>query len=54
MNDKETFTPGLIFNLKNNFSGWKDKTENETTHILPKPIMELDAPTDSPIIHIEE
>jgi hypothetical protein len=54
MNDKETFTPGLIFNLKNNFGGWKDKTESETTHILPKPIMELDAPTDSPIIHIED
>ena len=33
MNDKETFTPGLIFNAKNNF-GWKDKTEiqQETTH----------------------
>lgn len=26
MNDKETFTPGLIFNAKNNF-GWKDKSE---------------------------
>ena len=26
MNDKDTFTPGLIFNAKNNF-GWKDKTE---------------------------
>lgn len=26
MNDKETFTPGLIFNLKNNF-GYVDKTE---------------------------
>ena len=28
MNDKNTFTPGLIFNAKNNF-GWKDKTEIE-------------------------
>jgi hypothetical protein len=26
MSDKETFTPGLIFNAKNNFD-WKDKTE---------------------------
>jgi hypothetical protein len=26
MNDKNTFTPGLIFNAKNNF-GWKDKQE---------------------------
>ena len=30
MNDKETFTPGLIFNAKNNF-GWKDKTEQDVT-----------------------
>ena len=30
MNDKETFTPGLIFNAKNNF-GWKDKTEQDIT-----------------------
>lgn len=28
MNDKETFTPGLIFNAKNNFD-WRDKTEVE-------------------------
>lgn len=28
MNDKATFTPGLIFNAKNNF-GWKDKTETD-------------------------
>lgn len=26
--NKETFTPGLIFDLKNNH-GWKDKTEQE-------------------------
>jgi len=32
---------GAIFNLKNNF-GWKDKNETETTHILPKPIMDVD------------
>lgn len=31
---------GAIFNLKNNF-GWKDKTENETTVHLPKPIMDV-------------
>jgi hypothetical protein len=30
MNDKNTFTPGLIFNAKNNF-GWKDKTETDLT-----------------------
>lgn len=27
---KDTFTPGLIFDLKNNH-GWKDKTEQEMT-----------------------
>lgn len=31
MNDKDTFTPGLIFNAKNNF-GWKDKTETELSN----------------------
>ena len=31
MNDKQTFTPGLIFNAKNNF-GWKDRTEQDITH----------------------
>ena len=30
MNDKNTFTPGLIFNAKNNFD-WKDKTESDIT-----------------------
>jgi len=30
MNDKNTFTPGLIFNAKNNF-GWKDRTERDIT-----------------------
>lgn len=30
MNDKNTFTPGLIFNAKNNF-GWKDKLEQDVT-----------------------
>lgn len=28
MNDKALFTPGLIFNAKNNFK-WKDKTETD-------------------------
>lgn len=28
--DKAAFTPGLIFDLKNNH-GWKDKTEQEVT-----------------------
>jgi len=30
LNDKNTFTPGLIFNLKNNFS-WKEKNETDLT-----------------------
>lgn len=30
MNEKNTFTPGLIFNAKENF-GWKDKTETDIT-----------------------
>lgn len=30
MNNKDTFTPGLIFNAKNNFD-WKDKTESDLT-----------------------
>lgn len=30
MNDKNTFTAGLIFNLKNNF-GWKDESKIENT-----------------------
>jgi hypothetical protein len=30
LNDKGTFTPGLIFNLKNNF-GWKDQTQQDIT-----------------------
>lgn len=27
--DKESFTIGIIFNLKNNFKDWKDKTDVE-------------------------
>jgi len=34
MNSKDTFTPGLIFNAKNNF-GWKDKTEQDVNHTGP-------------------
>jgi len=30
LTDKDTFTPGIIFDLKNNH-GWKDKTETELT-----------------------
>jgi hypothetical protein len=40
MNDKNTFTPGLIFNAKNNF-GWNDKQEIDHTtkgKELPTPI----------------
>lgn len=38
MNEKHTFTPGLIFNAKNNF-GWKDKTEVDTNVRFPKPLL---------------
>lgn len=38
MNDKNTFTPGLIFNAKNNF-GWVDKTEQDVKVEVPKPIL---------------
>lgn len=38
MSDKETFTPGLIFNAKNNFD-WKDKTEVDSTIHLPQPLL---------------
>jgi len=30
LNDKALFTPGLIFNLKNNFN-WREKTETDVT-----------------------
>lgn len=41
MNDKSTFTPGLIFNAKNNF-GWKDEQKVDHTtkgEKLPTPIL---------------
>lgn len=38
MNDKNTFTPGLIFNAKNNFD-WKDKTEVDQNIRVPKPLL---------------
>lgn len=41
MNGKDTFTPGLIFNAKENF-GWKDKQEVDHTtkgKELPTPII---------------
>lgn len=40
MNHKDTFTPGLIFNAKNNF-GWDDKSSVDHTtkgQKLPQPI----------------
>jgi len=40
MNSKDTFTPGLIFNAKNNF-GWKDKTETDIT-TDGKPLIKFD------------
>lgn len=41
MNSKDTFTPGLIFNLKNNFTRWKEKTETDIT-TGGKPLVTLD------------
>ena len=38
MNDKQTFTPGLIFNAKNNFD-WKDKTEQDIKVQEVRPIL---------------
>jgi len=35
MNEKHTFTPGLIFNAKNNFD-WKDKNETDITSLGEK------------------
>lgn len=40
MNDKQTFTPGLIFNAKNNFD-WKDKSEIDQNIRLPKPLADV-------------
>lgn len=53
MNDKHTFTAGLIFNAKNNF-GWKDRSEVENTVILPKPIAEIDVSTNDSIQENQE
>jgi hypothetical protein len=39
MNEKHTFTPGLIFNAKNNFD-WKDKSEVDNTVHLPQPLLD--------------
>jgi len=39
MNDKNTFTAGLIFNAKNNF-GWKDESKIENTVRIAKPLLE--------------
>lgn len=38
MNGKDTFTPGLIFNAKNNF-GWKDRSEVDNNVRFPKPLL---------------
>ena len=38
MNDKQTFTPGLIFNAKNNF-GWKDQQHQEVRLEQVTPIL---------------
>lgn len=39
MSDKATFTPGLIFNAKNNF-GWRDETHQDITSAgKPIPIL---------------
>lgn len=47
VNDKNTFTPGIIFNLKNNF-GWVD-AQQQDLHVkeMPTPILGgLTAPED--------
>ena len=38
MNDKSTFTPGQIFNAKNNF-GWKDQSEHDIRVQEVKPLL---------------
>ena len=38
MMHKDTFTPGLIFNAKNNFD-WRDKSEVDNTIRMPKPLL---------------
>ena len=53
MNEKHTFTPGLIFNAKNNF-GWKDRSEVENTVILPKPIADINVSDDNSISKDQE
>lgn len=53
MNDKHTFTPGLIFNAKNNF-GWKDRSEVDNNVFFPKPIAEIDVSTDNSIQQDQE
>jgi len=35
-----TQVAGAIFNLKNNYKRWKDKSETEMTHIIPKPLLD--------------
>lgn len=46
MMHKDTFTPGLIFNAKNNFD-WRDKTEQDVKVQEVKPIMDVvDVRTD--------
>lgn len=39
LNDKNAFTPGLIFNLINNFD-WKQKSEVDQNIRIPKPILD--------------
>ncbi len=46
MNSKDTFTPGLIFNAKNNF-GWKDKSESDVTLHNPIPLLGKDKDVSS-------
>lgn len=41
MNGRDTFTPGLIFNAKNNF-GWKDRTEQDLKVENVTPLVDLE------------
>ena len=52
MNDKNTFTPGLIFNAKNNF-GWKDTKNIEKNIYHPKSFLDA-IPKDNSNQEVDE
>tara|TARA_R110000782_G_scaffold171639_1_gene263370 strand:- start:459 stop:914 length:456 start_codon:yes stop_codon:yes gene_type:complete len=41
MSDRDTFTPGLIFNAKNNFD-WKDKSEQDVKVQAVQPLFDIE------------